>query len=64
VFHRSSFKTASFKPASWRFPDEAPEQPQQDLNSGGADPRRRTDFSDDELIEFAIALITSGALDG
>lgn len=28
------------------------------------DPRRRTDFSDDDLIQIAVALIMSGELDG
>jgi hypothetical protein len=29
-----------------------------------ADPRRHTDFSDDDLIQIAVALIMSGELDG
>lgn len=43
--------------------------PRRDDQSPGPDPirsdaRRRTDFNDDELIELAVALILSGALDG
>lgn len=33
-------------------------------HSGGPSARRGTDFNDDELIELAIAIIMSGALDG
>lgn len=32
--------------------------------SGGSDPRRFTDFTDDDLIQIGVALILSGAFDG
>ncbi len=35
------------------------------FTSGGPDaPRRRTDFTDDDLLQIAVAIIVSGALDG
>lgn len=30
----------------------------------GPDPRARTDFTDDEMIDLAIAIVVSGCLDG
>lgn len=41
----------------------APPDAEEPFFPGGPDPRRRTEFDDDELIDLAITLITSGVLD-
>jgi hypothetical protein len=42
----------------------APEPESPSLGGGPDAPRRRTDYDDDELINMALAIIMSGALDG
>ena len=63
MFHRSSFKPASFSPQSWVEDGQAPATQQSFYAGSDAKSKRTRKSEEDEMFELAVALITSGVLE-
>lgn len=67
MFHRSSFRQGSFKPASWRFDELDTAAPSQVTFPGADDEsvdetRRRIRAQNDALVALAVAVVAQGLL--